>query len=71
MVFLDYIFNRLSIFLVKKEEDVMEEDEEDLFLVLKIYFRLKMVDSSCYKRNYKLVLNILVDIYKVRVFLRS
>lgn len=70
MVFLDYIFNRLSIFLVKKE-DVMEEDEEDLFLVLKIYFRLKMVDSSCYKRNYKLVLNILVDIYKVRVFLRS
>lgn len=49
----------------------MEEDEEDLFLVLKIYFRLKMVDSSCYKRNYKLVLNILVDIYKVRVFLRS
>lgn len=70
MVFLDYIFNRLSIFLVKKE-DVMEEDEEDLFLVSKIYFRLKMVDSSCYKRNYKLVLNILVDIYKVRVFLRS
>lgn len=71
MVFLDHISNRLSTSLVKKEEDAMEEDEEDLFLASKIHLRLKMADSSCHKRNHKLALNILADIHKVRVFLRS
>lgn len=70
MVFLDRISNRLSTSLVKKE-DAMEEDEEDLFLASKIHLRLKMADSSCHKRNHKLALNILADIHKVRVFLRS
>lgn len=67
MVFLDHISNRLSTSLVKKDEDAMEEDEEDLFLASKIHLRLKMADSSCHKRNHKLALNILADIHKVRV----
>ncbi|XP_061175418.1 DNA-dependent protein kinase catalytic subunit-like [Saccostrea echinata] len=64
MVYLDHISNKLSSSLVKKEEDAMEEDEEDIFLESKIQLRLKMADSSCQKRNHKLALNILADIHK-------
>ena len=65
MVFLDHMSNRLSTSLVKKEEDAMEEDEDDMFLASKVHLRLKMADSSCHKRNHKLALNILADIHKV------
>lgn len=65
MVYLDHMSNRLSTSLVKKEEDAMEEDEEDMFLASKVHLRLKMADSSCHKRNHKLALNILADIHKV------